>query len=106
METPTKTVPPVALDRLVRLLARFRCFAAARRKTAEGWRDKGQPRIAMQSDAVADHYERCANELERVINGETPADPGCDWPICETNVKSPPTGDPGGPNSKKNDPAR
>ncbi len=73
----TETVTPEALDRL---LARFRKFASARRETAEGWRDKGQPRIAMQSDAVADHYERCADELDRVIKGEIPADPGCDWP--------------------------
>lgn len=67
-------------ERLVRLLARFRGFVSARRETAERWRDKGEPRVASSSDRAADFFERCADELERVTNGEMPADPGCDWP--------------------------
>jgi hypothetical protein len=39
------------------------------------------------SDTAAEHFERCAVELERVINGETPADPGHDWPFCKTNAE-------------------
>lgn len=70
----------VAQERLVRLLARFRGFVSARRETAEHWRNKGEPRVASSSDRAADFFERCADELERVINGEMPADPGCDWP--------------------------
>jgi hypothetical protein len=85
METPTHAAPPVDLDRLVRLLARFRGFVSARRETAENWRDRGQYSVASMSDTAADHFERCANELERTLNGEIPADPGHDWPICETN---------------------
>jgi hypothetical protein len=67
-------------ERLVRLLARFRGFVFARRETAERWREKGEQRIASSSDRSADFFERCADELERTINGEMPADPGCDWP--------------------------
>jgi hypothetical protein len=70
----------VVQERFVRLLARFRGFVSARRETAERWRDKGEPRVASSSDRAADFFERCADELERVINGEMPADPGCDWP--------------------------
>jgi len=75
----------VALPQLVRLLARFKKFASCRRETANYWHAKGDTHTASQSDSIAEHYERCATELERTIKGETPADPGHDWPICETN---------------------
>ena len=81
----TTDSPAVVHERLVRLLARFRGFVSARRETAEHWRNRGEPRVASSSDRAADFFERCADELERTINGETPADPGCDWPICKTN---------------------
>lgn len=81
----TTDSPAVVHERLVRLLARFRGFVSARREAAEHWRAKGEPRVASSSDRSADFFERCANELERTINGEMPPDPGYDWPICETN---------------------
>jgi hypothetical protein len=81
----TEELLSVDQRRLVRLLARFRRFSSARRDVAEGWRERGESRVASESDKIADHYDRCADELERTINGEMPADPGCDWPICETN---------------------
>jgi len=68
---------------LVRLLARFRGFVSARREAAERWREKGQPRVASSSERSAEFFERCADELERTINGEMPADPGCAWPVAE-----------------------
>lgn len=81
----TTDSPAVVHERLVRLLARFRGFISARRETAERWREKGEPRVASSSDRAADFFERCAEELERTINGEMPPDPGHAWPICETN---------------------
>lgn len=84
----TTDSPAVVHERLVRLLARFRGFVSARREAAEHWRAKGEPRVASSSDRSADFFERCANELERTINGEMPPDPGYDWPICETNDRT------------------
>jgi hypothetical protein len=83
---PNNTAGSDCQERLVRLLARFRGFVSARRETAERWRDKGEPRVASSSDRAADFFERCADELERTINGEMPPDPGHAWSICETNV--------------------
>jgi hypothetical protein len=82
----TTDSPAVVHERLVRLLARFRRFASARREVAANWRERGEYGVAAKSDSAADFFTRCADELERTINGETPADPGCDWPICETNA--------------------
>jgi hypothetical protein len=82
----TTDSPAVVHERLVRLLARFRGYVSARRETAERLRDKGEARVASSSDRAADFFERCADELERTINGEMPPDPGHAWPICETNA--------------------
>jgi exonuclease VII large subunit len=78
----------VVQQRLARLLARFRGFVSARREAAEHWRAKGESRVAASSDRSADFFERCADELERTINGEMPPDPGYDWPISQTNAES------------------
>ena len=74
----------IVQQRFVRLLARFRGFVSARRQTAAHWREKGEPRVASSSDRSADFFERCADELERTINGEIPADPGCYWPPADS----------------------
>ncbi len=68
------------MENATRLAARFRKMESCRRDVAEGLRERGECRVASQSDAVADHYARCAGELERTIAGETPPEPGEDWP--------------------------
>ena len=87
MKNATETPVPVGSDALVRLLARFREFAACRREVARRYREIQEFGVARHSDAAADFFTRCADELERTMSGEIPADPGCDWPpISETNA--------------------
>jgi hypothetical protein len=82
---PNNTAGSDCQERLVRLLARFRRFASARREVADRWSKKGTPRVAEEMRNSADEYDRCAAELERTINGEIPADPGCDWPYLDSD---------------------
>jgi hypothetical protein len=83
--TPADAEPPeLAVGgsdlRLVRLLARFRKMEATRRQAAARWREKHAWQTAAASDDAADKYARCADELERTINGEEPPEPGEEWP--------------------------
>lgn len=66
------------------LLQRFLKMESARRNVAEAWRDRGEFRVASQSEALADIFGRCAREVERVIQGEEPPPPGADWPELKT----------------------
>jgi hypothetical protein len=74
---------PAEQESLRCVVARFRHMAAVRKEVAETWRKKKESTVAVHCEERAECYTRCADELERFIGGETPPEPGCEWPAKE-----------------------
>lgn len=70
-------------DDITKVWKRILHMAKVRRKEAQRYYKKDSESgfdTAIVMDTVAEAYERCAREIERVINGEVPPEVGENWP--------------------------
>lgn len=76
----SEAAPCVASRDLFCLLERMRHMAATRHKSGDRWHAKGDFDTGETMHMVANCYDRCARELERVLTGESPPGVGEAWP--------------------------
>ncbi len=74
---------PAAPSQWSVLQQRFACMAQARTETADKYEANHEFRVANQCRALAEAYLRCADEMQRVLNGESPPPSGEEWPLPE-----------------------
>ena len=67
-------------DNLTKLARRFREMEREQRDRADLYKSAGHDDCYDDISVVADAYARCATELERTLQGETPPEPGMEWP--------------------------
>ena len=79
-ESPTTPGKGVTSSDLFGLVRRFEEMGKVRRDESHRLTQEGNYRPACLMGKMSEAYFRCADELKRVLSGETPPEPGYDWP--------------------------